>query len=71
MEVKKNVAIRYDLIGVDQKVCQYLVSIILNSDMFSMNDYLEGRGAMPDLIGGEEWDNLIDFGNKLHQAMRE
>lgn len=69
MEVKKNVTIRYDLIDVDREVLTLLASVILNSDRFSMNKYLEGRGAKPDIIGGKEWDDLIDFGNKLHRTI--
>ena len=70
MEVKKNVEIRYDLFGVDRRVCQYLVSVILNSDIHSLNEYLAELGAAKNLINDDDWNDLVDFGNKLHQAMR-
>ena len=70
MEVKKNVEIRYDMIGVDRRVCQYLVSFILNSDVHSLNEYFAERGSAANLVSDEEWERLVNFGNKLHQAMR-
>jgi len=58
----------YNLLDIDEDVLKTIEKVFLNSTRQSLNNYLEGRGGMPNIISCDEMTTVFEFANTLRKV---